>query len=129
MTCTLSVADFREQIRHLVPRLVRCAEQNLGRLQQLTDRFIAARTSTRLPPVVIEPGFIDLELEDDAGDTTHVGISIGDGRGARARLQISDRELLQIIETGGRLATLLASRLRVEGDLAYVLRLLSRATT
>jgi hypothetical protein len=124
LTFDVPPEDFAPQLRELVPRLVRYTERHIGRAHDSARRFATERAAhIDTMALMRDPGRVELLFTDDAGDTTRVGVTVGNGHGPVAHVHIGERDLLQALESGGRVAKLLGTRLRVDGDLGYVLRL------
>jgi hypothetical protein len=69
------------------------------------------------------PGSLTLEYEDDAGDEARVVLTVGRASGAAASIHVTDTELWRLIESGAKLSQLVRSRVKVSGDLGYLLTL------
>lgn len=124
-TDPLAVATFVSDLESwniallgLLPRLLKHLEP------RVKPDVLAARMRSLEPSVLRErPGHILVHYEDDAGDEATVDIVIGAGGPRKAEVHANDTELWKLLEGGGKLAQLVTSRVRVSGDVAYVLEL------
>lgn len=71
-----------------------------------------------------QPGLIQLTFTDDAGDTARCSIAIAGGRGPEVHVHAGENDLWALVAARAGWAQLLRSRTRIEGDVAYLLRLL-----
>ena len=102
----------------LLPRLLKHIEPRLAKAD------IPARLRALEPSVLASrPGIIVVHYEDDAGDEAKVEIHVGKGGTRRAVVKATDAEFWKLLEGGGRLSQLVTSRVRVTGDVAYLLDL------
>ncbi|MBC7794861.1 MAG: hypothetical protein H7Z43_14240 [Clostridia bacterium] len=110
--------SWRIALLGLLPRLLKHVEPKLATVD------IEARMRAFEPaPLRHKPGTIVVHYEDDAGDASKVTVTIGAGSGRKAEIHATDSELWKLIEGSGRLSQLITSRVRVSGDVAYVLEL------
>lgn len=112
------VESWRIGALEVTPQLLRKLEKrlpsNLERLRQ-----------SGLRPQVLSghPGTVQLHYSDDAGDEATAEIRIAGGQGPRAQIHATDRDLWGLLKSGQSLSAILRSRVRVDGDLPYLLRL------
>lgn len=118
LTFTTDVASWRIALLELLPRMLAHVEPKVPRLRlaELLGRIDTGALRQK-------PGSITHVYEDDAGDEATVTLRIGSGGNAKAGIRVSDTELWRLLESGGRLSQLLRSRVKVEGDIGYLLEL------
>ena len=89
-------------------------------------RFIALHPTLPAPAVVqANPGRISIELTDDAGDAYRYDFIVGGGGPRHATLLLKEDDIPALLQGAGNLPRLLQTRLTIQGDAAYVVRLLS----
>ncbi len=114
---------WRDQTRHLLPRVLQIVESEWPRLKSQLEHVLAASLPRITDALFDCPGILEVELTDDAGDTNQFVYTIAGGSGPRARVSLTEAEIEKLLEGRMRLAQFLASQLRIEGDAAYLLRL------
>ena len=110
-------------VRDVWPRLLRLLDRDHGALRERAGahwrELGPAITAERLRPLA---GRIEIDYADDAGDHVAYVVEIAGGRGPRVRLRMEDRELWALLREGGRLLPWLQSRVGIEGDAGYLVR-------
>ncbi len=124
-TCTCRVEDFRGGARDVLPIMLRRVEKVLPRLRAAIGAAEARLPSLDLEQLRHRPGQIDAELTDDAGDVLRATYRVGSGRGPRVVVRLDDAELDSLVQGTGRLSRLIGSRIRAEGDVAYLVQLVA----
>jgi hypothetical protein len=119
--CTLE--DFQGTCRDLLPGVLRRVEKALPRLRASMTAAELRLRGLDLDDLRRRPGQIAIELTDDAGDVVRATYKVGSGRGPRVLVRLDDAELDGLIQGGGRLSRLIGSRIRAEGDVAYLVQL------
>ncbi len=121
----LSRAAFDAQARDLLPRLLRYAEKHWDRLHEALGRLARGPAASLRPEAMAaQPGLLRVHYTDDAGDGIEAALALGGGNGPEARIELDDRELWELLDGGGKLTRLLVGgRVRVRGDLGYLVRL------
>lgn len=121
--CLVSPADFRRGVDEILPVMLRRADKLLSRLRaglRAINRRLAGFDPQRLRA---RPGRIELEICDDAGDPVRFVYVVDSGAGPRVLVRLGEDELWKLGESGLKLSRLVATRLHVEGDAAYLVRL------
>jgi hypothetical protein len=118
MTFSTDVASWRIALLDLLPRVLAHIEPKAAGLR-------AAHYLARIDLEAVRktPGSIIHVYEDDAGDEARVALTIGNGAGPSASIQVTDTELWRLLESGAKLSQLVRSRVKVGGDIAYILAL------
>jgi len=116
---------FRVAATDVWPRALRRLEKRI----QATRDFLQSALAQINPKTYADTlrtlsGVIDVLYTDDAGDLSKTHITIGNGSGKLARVEVSDADLKLLLE-GSKLKDLLRSRMRVHGDAGFVLRLIA----
>lgn len=118
---------YRTASRDLWPRAVRRLQTTFDRARQrLHDMFDGVDADAWLESLLELPGELTLEHTDDAGDTTVTRVTIGTGPGARARIVSSDADAALLLGGKSGLLQLLKSRVKIDGDSGWVIRLATR---
>lgn len=112
--------SFRIAMFDLLPQVLRHTEKQLGE-RSSADHVERYGATVNLDRLFALPGKIRVLYEDDAGDEANVVIVLGDGNGPEARVSATDSDLWALLEGGGGLAQLLRARVRIDGDIAYLL--------
>ncbi len=127
VTVALDMDAFRTATRDLWPRAARRLAQTAPRTRdRLAQMFAGVDGADWLASLIELAGELVLEYTDDAGDTTVTRITVGAGPGARARVVSSDNDATLLLEGKSSLVHLLKSRVTIEGDAGWVLRLATR---
>ena len=118
VTFTTDVASWRIALIELLPRV----------LKHIEPKVTAANVAGYLGRVDLgglrkTPGTVTHVYEDDAGDEAKVVLAIGSGTGPAARIHVTDTELWRLLESGAKLSQLVRSRVKVDGDVTYLLAL------
>ncbi|MEO1174430.1 MAG: hypothetical protein AAFX94_20605, partial [Myxococcota bacterium] len=71
------------------------------------------------------PGRIRIDYEDDAGDRAKVDIVVADGSGPSVQVSATDADLWAFLGGGAALSQLVRTRVRIDGDVAYLLSVVS----
>jgi hypothetical protein len=110
--------SWRIAVLELTPRLLKRADASISSL-----RVVERLGHLKLDGLHDCPGVLNVVYEDDAGDEASVRITIAGGSSREARIQANDGELWRLLDGGGRLSQLVTSRVRVSGDIGYVVEL------
>ncbi len=118
LTFTTDVASWRIALVELLPRV----------LKHIEPRLTAATLARQLAAIDLAslrkaPGRITHVFEDDAGDEAKVVLAVGTGSGPAADIHVTDAELWRLLESGAKLSQLVRSRIKVGGDVGYLLSL------
>ncbi len=124
-TCTCTLEDFRGGARDVLPIMLRRVEKVLPRLRAAAGAAETRLASLDLDQLRHRPGQIDAELTDDAGEVLRATYKVGSGRGPRVLVRLDDAELDSLVQGTGRISRLIGSRIRAEGDVAYLVQLLA----
>ena len=125
VTCTTTPQAWRLTVRDLLPRALRLLGPSVARVRARLDELAHAPAplANLVRTLQKSPGSIAIEFTDDAGDVSACELTIGSGDGPRASLAINDADLWPFLSGEIKFAKLLRSRVRLDGDVAYLLRL------
>lgn len=118
VTFATDMASFRIALLDLLPRVLKHIEPKASRLR--VAEHLAKLDTDALRK---KPGSITHVYQDDAGDEATVVLTVGNGGRPAASISVTDTELWKILDAGMRLSQLVRSRIKVGGDVAYVLDL------
>ncbi|MEZ0311854.1 MAG: hypothetical protein ACAI38_08760 [Myxococcota bacterium] len=112
------VASWRIALIELLPRVLKHIEP------KVTPTKVALHLGRiDLGGLRKAPGSLTLVFEDDAGDEAKVVLTVGESGGPAASIHVTDTELWRLLESGIKLSQLVRSRVKVSGDLGYLLTL------
>ena len=118
VTFSTDVASWRIALLDLLPRVVKHIEPKASRL-----RIAEHLTKLDLAALRKKPGSITHVYEDDAGDEATVVLTVGSGGRPAASIAVTDTELWKLLDAGMRLSQLVRSKVKIAGDVTYVLDL------
>ncbi len=112
------VASWRIALVELLPRV----------LKHIEPKVTPTKVAHYLGRIDFEglrkaPGSIAHVYEDDAGDEAKVVLTVAAGGGPAASVHVNDTELWRLLESGAKLSQLVRSRVKVGGDITYLLAL------
>lgn len=117
--------SYQTAVRELLPRLLDGAEARAGEVVAKAPKVLSLWTAEQQAAVQQLPGTIGLDYTDDAGDVATFELLHAGGAGPRAQVHLSDADLDTLLKSHGNPAqALMKARIRIEGDTAYVMRLL-----
>lgn len=116
--------SFRIAMFDLLPQILRHTEKQLGSGDSAphVKNYGDAIRPDRLYSV---PGRIRIDYEDDAGDRAKVDIVVADGSGPSVQVSATDADLWAFLGGGAALSQLVRTRVRIDGDVAYLLSVVS----
>lgn len=118
LSFSTDLESWRIALVDLLPRVLRHLEPRAEKLR-VAHHF----GRVDLQALRNKPGSITHVYEDDAGDEATVVLSIGTGGSSAASIGVTDTELWRLLESGGKLSQRLRSRVKVSGDIGYLLDL------
>lgn len=114
---------WRVSVQSILSRVIAYTEAHAVRAWDGVAAFVRGRAASALGAIAAaHPGVLTVHYTDDAGDAFMYDVTLGTGAGPHATVRVQESDLEAILEAGSNVPRLLRSRLKVEGDAAYVLR-------
>jgi len=123
----LSTSAWRTLALDLLPRVLRLFDERLAKAGRDDANPLALPRPASAADLLAASGTVEVGYVDDAGERIEVNVSIADGQGPRAHLDVTDAELWRLLEGESSLAAAIA-RLKVKGDAGYLIRLATLLT-
>lgn len=117
--------SYQTAVRELLPRVLDSAQARADEVLAQAPRVLALWTPEQQAAAQQLPGTITVDYTDDAGDVAKFQLLHAGGTGPQAQIHLSDADLHTLLQSHGSPAqALMKARIRIEGDTAYVMRLL-----
>ena len=119
---------WRVSVRQPLVQTLDYTEQHFERAEKGLGGFLRRRGGQLSESQLRQlPGAVHIDYTDDAGDRFHYELTVAGGGGPVVRIEANDADLAAVLEAGAHVARLLRSRLQVQGDVGYLLKLASLA--
>lgn len=120
--CTL--AAWQCAIHQVLPLLIKQTNAHARHWRTFVHRALQHPRVAAFPGALRRlPGTLGITYTDDAGDCARFELAIAGGRGPNVHVEATDADLWALLRSRGRVLRLLRSRMRITGDLTYLLQL------